>query len=273
LADRAGAGPWPRLARLARIESRARAVTLVRVAGILAVVGLAEATFLLAGLVTGALAALAVLAVLLALAGVHRGLPEGRAAIALSVLPLLRVLSISLPSILVPQWIWHAETGIPVIVATALAARLAGLGASEIGLRRPEALETIVAAGAGLLLGLVAARITDAVTIVSDRSILTAALASLAVIIGAAAAEELLFRGLLLRVAEGIVAGSGIAASALLSTLMYVATLNPRYIVFIAAVSLVLGVITRRSGSLGPALACHATLVWSQLILWPALLG
>jgi len=271
LADRASEGLLPRLARL-RIGSRPRAATLVRVAGMLAIVALAEAIFLLAGLLIGAVAALAALAILLGLAALYRSRLDGHVAIALSVIPLMRLLSIALPSVLVPAWIWHAEIGIPVILATLLAARIAGIGAGDLGLRRAPVLDTVVAAAGGLVLGYLAGRISDAIPILPDRSIVTAAVASIAVVVGAAAAEEVLFRGLLLRVADQVVAGSGVVVTTLLSTLLYLATMNARYILFVAAVSLVFGILTRRSGSLGPAFACHATLIWSQLILWPALL-
>jgi len=272
LADRAGAGPWPRLARLG-IDARVGAAGLARVAVMVAVVALAEGIFLAGGLIPGAIAELTALGVLLSLAAVYRGRPDGAAAIALSLLPLLRVLSIALPSVLVPTWLWHAEIGIPVIAGTVLAARLCGIAWSELGLRRPPVIETAIAGAAGLLLGLVAARIANTSSLLPDRSILTAVLASAAVVVGAALAEELLFRGLLMRVAEDVVVGSGIVVATALSTLLYVATLNPRYIIFSGAVSLLFAILTRRSKSIGPALACHALLVWSQLILWPAILG
>jgi len=41
----------------------------------------------------------------------------------------------------------------------------------------------------------------------------------------------------------------------------------------LAALAVVLGILTRRYGSIVPAIACHATLIWSQVILWPAVVG
>ena len=101
MADRAGAGPWPRLARLG-IDARVGAAGLARVAVMVVLVAAAEGIFLAAGLIAGAMAELTALAVLLTLAAVYRGRPDGTAAIALSLLPLLRILSIALPSVLVP---------------------------------------------------------------------------------------------------------------------------------------------------------------------------
>lgn len=133
--------------------------------------------------------------------------------------------------------------------------------------------DTLLFGGAGLLLGLLAMAVAGPLSLGMDRSIATLLLASLAVIVGAAMAEELLFRGLIRHVAESIFPRSGVAVSAGLSTLLYLATLNPRYIILMAALAVVLGVLTRRYGSIVPAFTFHATLLWSQVILWPFVLG
>lgn len=271
MAERADVGILPRLAR-PEVGSAATAPTLLRAAGMLALVCLAEILFLLTGLLGGAVAAMATLSVLLILGALQRGRPDGQMAIALCVVPVLRILSIAIPSVLVPRWVWYAEVGIPVIVATGLAARMIGMTATDLGLRRVAVPETPFAVAGGLALGYILVRLIEPVSILSDRSVLTAGLATAAVIVGAAA-EELLFRGLLLRVEERILPGSGVLVTSGLSTLFYVATLNARYVALMGLLSLVFAILTRRSGSIWPALACHAMVAWSQLILWPALLG
>jgi membrane protease YdiL (CAAX protease family) len=252
-------------------NTSARSV-LVAVALLLVVVA-TEAVYLVAGLRVGAAAALGALALFLAVAGLRSGRPEGEAALALAVIPLLRMLSIALPSVLVPEFVWYAEIGLPVVAAVLLVARVVGLRPADIGIRRAPVGDALVLAAGGLVLGLLAVEITGQVSILPDRSIATAVLASIAVVLGAAVAEELLLRGLLLQVAEGLVVGSGVLVTTAISTLLYLGTLNVRYIIFMAAVALVLAVMTRRSGSLMPAFACHATLAWSQLILWPVILS
>ena len=236
---------------------------------LLSLVVVSEIAFLVDGLVRGTLASLMVLAVLLTVGPLRR---SRRAAIALSVISLLRTLSIALPSLLIPTWVWYAEIGALVIVATLLAARLIGLNSRALGIRPAPPVDTLLAGGAGFLLGLLGLALIGPLPLGMDRSNATLVLASLAVIIGAAVAEELVFRGLIQNVAESIFPRSGVAVSAGLSTLLYLATLNPRYIILMAALAVVFGSLTRRYGSVVPAIACHATLIWSQLILWPALL-
>lgn len=261
------------LRRLARPGAASRSDARTKAAWLLGLVCVAEAIFLVLGLLAGAVAGLVAVSILLAYGSARVDRPEGQAAVALSVVPLLRVLSIALPSFLVPVWIWHAEIGIAVIVATLLASRLIGIGPTDLGLRTVPERDTVLAALAGLPLGFLASRIAETSSILPDRALTTVVVASLAVIIGAAFAEELLFRGLLLRVAERAGGGDGVLVSSALSTLFYVGTLNIRYVVLMGLVSIVFATVTRRSGSIWPAVACHAVMAWSQLILWPALAG
>jgi len=251
---------------LTSAEARWSAIPLAIVVG-------AEVAFVLGGLQEGAAASSLALVALLTLGALRRGRPGGSAAIALATIPLLRVLSIALPSLLVPVWLWYAEIGLLVILATMLAARMIPFDLRALVLRPVRPADTLLAAGAGLPLGLLAMVIAGTPALGMDRSFATLLLASVAVIVGGALAEELLFRGLVQGVAEGIVPRGGVAVAAGLSTLLYLATLNLRYVVLMAAVAVVLGMLTRRSGSIVPAVACHAALLWSQVILWPALLG
>jgi len=270
LAERAQAGTLP---RPARPETGSAAKVRATAAPLLGLVCLAEVVFLVGGLVAGAVAGLVALSACLVVGWAWRQRPEGQIAIALSILPLLRTLSIALPSVLVPVWIWHAEIGLAVIVATFLAARVIGLSAADLGLRTAPPRDTALALAIGFPLGFLGATITDPASILPDRSLATAATASVAVIVGAAVAEELLFRGLLLRLAERVRLADGVVVTSALSTLLYVATLNVQYVALMGLVSVVLAILTLRSNSIWPAIACHAALAWSQLILWPALAG
>jgi CAAX protease family protein len=233
----------------------------------------AELVFLVGGLVAGTLAGIGAISVLLVVGTAARGQLGGRAAIALAVVPLLRVLSIAIPSLLVPTWIWYAEIGVPVLVATVLAAAAAGITLRSIGVRPAARSSTIVAAIVGLGLGLIAFALMPPEAVTVSRSPLTIMMAALAIVIGGALAEELLFRGLIQQVADEVTGGFGVLASAALCTLVYLASANLRYTLFMAAVAVALGLVTRQHRSLLPAVACHGVLLVSQLILWPILLG
>ena len=79
------------------------------ISGCLALVVSAEVVFILFGLVAGTVTGLLAVAALVTIGTLAREHLRGRAAIALAVVPLLRVLSIAIPSLLVPSWLWYAD--------------------------------------------------------------------------------------------------------------------------------------------------------------------
>jgi hypothetical protein len=255
-------------ARRARTSRDIAAIT-----GCLALVIGAEVIFLVLGLVAGTVAGLLAVAALLIVGALAREHLRGRVAVALAVVPLMRVLSIAIPSLLVPGWLWYAEIGLPVLVATVLAAVAAGIPPPALGVRPAPVAVILVATAIGLGLGLLAYLIVRPDAAPSNWSPITFLAAALAIVIGGALTEELLFRGLILQVADEVTDGHGVLASAAMYTLVYVATGDLRYIVFMAAVAVGLGLLTHRYRSIVPAVACHGLLLWSQLILWPILLG
>lgn len=270
----AGAEPAsPGVAGTAAARHPVRRGELVRAAAWLAVVVVAEVVFLVGGLVPGLVAGVLAVACLLLVGLVRPGTADGRAATALAVVPLMRVLGIALPSVLVPTWIWYAEIGLGVIVATALAARALHLVAADLGLRRASAIDIAVAVAIGFALGLALAVIAGTDSILPDRSPVSLVVVSVVIVVGGALAEELLLRGLVQRIAGEIVPDRAVAVSTGLTALLYVGSLSIQYLLVMTAFAYVYGSVTRRTGSLLPAIACHAALLWSQLVLWPAVLG
>jgi membrane protease YdiL (CAAX protease family) len=245
----------------------------VRAAAWLALVVLAEVVFLLAGLVPGLVASILALACLLLVGLLRPGAADGRAAIALSVIPLMRVLGIALPSTVVPTWTWYAEIGVGVLIATLLAARVLHLGAADLGLRRAPAVEIAIAVGIGFVLGLALAVIAESESVLPDRSPVSLLIVTAVIVVGGALSEELLLRGLVQRVAGEIVETGAVAVSTGLTALLYVGSLSVQYVLVMTAFAYVYGSVTRRTGSLMPAIAGHGVLLWSQLVLWPAVLG
>lgn len=246
----------------------------LRLAGAwLALVVVAELVYVVAGLVPGLVAGIVALAWLLVAGLLRPGAADGRAALALAVIPLLRVLSIALPSLLVPRWIWYAEIGIGVILATFMVARALRLRRGDLFIRGAPTLEVAIAVVIGLALGLSLSLISGSEPVLPDRSPISMLVVSAVIVVGGAAAEELLLRGLILRVAGEIVPGAAVGVSTALTALLYLGTGSVPYVLVIALFAYVYGSATHRTNSLAPAIACHAVLLWSQLLLWPTVLG
>lgn len=267
-----GAAPRPRWVPALPAGQGGRIVVIVVALSSLTLVA-AEWALLVGGLVAGTLAHGVALLALVGISLVRDGTPEGRLALALVVLPVLRILSIALPARIVPEHLWYLEIGAPVLLAVALAARALQLPAARLGLRPGAARDLLILGVVGAVLGLPAYLIAEPRVLVPDPSPVTLILISVIVVIFGAAVEELLFRGLIQGVAEEFFGAGSVVVSTAATGLLYLASGNLRYVVLAIGAAALFGLVARRTGSIAAPIAGHGALLWTQLVLWPAILS
>ena len=195
-----------------------------------------------------------------------------RLSIALATLPILRLLSIAVPAVLIPTVAWYVEIGLPALLAVLLAARALDLRPRDLGLRRMPLRDVLALGAAGAVLGLPAYLIASPTSPLDQPAPLSILTFSLIVVVFVAFLEELLLRGLIQHVGSELFARAGVLVSTAATALLYAASLNLRYVLFMSLVALLLGVTVRRFGSLAGAVAAHGGLVIVQLVVLPILL-
>ena len=231
------------------------ALASIVVASYVAAIALAEATGVFvaatAGVVSHAILAFA----LLTHAHVAGQAPYRRLLPALALVPLLRILSLTMPIKYVPQIYWYALVGVPLLVAIGLAARAANLSRDQIGLRLGAWRAQLLVAASGVPLGLAAAYLAP------EAPARPAAGAGMAVhivilVLFTGFAEELLFRGVLMRAVRDLLDRDDLLFSTFLFAVVYLGTLSVEYILFVALVGLFFGWCARKTGAIwGVALA------------------
>jgi hypothetical protein len=124
----------------------------------------------------------------------------------LALVPLLRLLSLSLPLSSVPGvWRFAAVAG-PLLLATVVAARTIGFGPADLGLRwrwRDVPLQVMVAMG-GLPLGLIEYVLLKPPPLASELSLEALWVPVTVLILATGLTEELIFRGLLQRTSSAV---------------------------------------------------------------------
>lgn len=191
----------------------------------------------------------------------------------LALLPILRIASVAMPLSALPEILWYAAVGAPVLAGASLAARLAGLKPADIGLRVRSWPLQIAAAAAGLPLGLAAYLIVRPGVVGGASGAGRALLAEAILLVCVGLAEELVFRGLIQTVFDGALRCPGVVWSTLLFTLVYAGSGNAAYIAFIAVVGLAFGCWVRLTGSIVGVAMAHGLLVSGLLIAWPQALS
>jgi uncharacterized protein len=229
----------------------------------------AEAITLAAGASAGVFAHSILLVLLL---GLSLRLGSGsmqRLTLSVAVLPLIRILSLALPTAIVPIVYWYLEIGLAGIEGILLVMRRLNLSPAQVGLRRTSIAEIATVGVLGAILGLPAYLIGGRVDLGHGGGLVGLAIASAVVVVFVGFFEELLFRGLIQSAGTALFSRGGVLISIGATVMMYSASLNPRYIIFIALVATLFGLVARRSGSIVAPIVGHAALALMQLVVLP----
>jgi len=171
--------------------------------------------------------------------------------LALSLTPLVRILSLSLPLQDVELQYWYGAVAVPLMIATVVVARMIGLGRRELGLTTGYLPTQLLIGCTGIALGGIEYLILSPEPLIDDFSWVAILVPALILLVGTGFMEELLFRGLMQSTAGKALGGR--------FALWYVATvfavLHIGYesvldVVFVFGVALFFGWIVLRTKSL-----------------------
>jgi CAAX protease family protein len=201
------------------------------------------------------------------------GDPSIRVLPAVALVPLLRLLSLTLPIPGVDPIFWLAASAVPILLAVLASARLAHMDVAEISLARlaRDRLSVVIVVGslpAGIILGMAA----PSPFAWGQLPPISSAFVAAVLVAGAAIPEELIFRGVLQPLVADLVGPAAPALAALVFAATYIGTQSPAFVLGMAAIGLLYGLNVRRSGSLWPAIAGHAVLLLTQVFVAPLLL-
>lgn len=193
---------------------------------------------------------------------------ERRLALALTLVPLMRILSLSLPLALFPQIVWYLLVAAPLLAATMIAVRQLRLSRGDLGLRLGNVPIQLMLAEGGLALGAIEYAILAPPPLFTMNSTGALVTAALVLLVTTGFTEELIFRGLLQSLATPILREWGLIYVALLFAALHIGYRSVSDSVFVCGVGLLFAYVVYRSGSiLGVTLAHGLTNVTLFLIM------
>ncbi len=184
--------------------------------------------------------------------------------LAMTVAPLIRIVSSGLPLRSFAQPLWYVLTSIPLFLAAIMIARALNLGPGVLSLRlpRPRHLPVELAVWAsGIGLGVVEWAILRPAPLVDGHSAAWLVGTALILLICTGLMEELLFRGLL-QYAAGRLFGvvPGVVFTAALFAVLHTGHRSLTDVIFVAGVGLLFGFVVRYTGSLLGVTLAHGTI-------------
>lgn len=236
--------------------------------GLAALAG-AELLSAIGQVVASALAHALLVALLLTYSAATHSVVLRRAVAALALLPLLRVLSLALPIQIAGQFYSLALVGALLLVAVGVAAGVFGLPSARIGLRRAPWPAQLLIAASGVPLGLAAFVLLPAQSLFPIHSWIGGAAVAVILLVFTGFAEELLFRGLLLRVWSEVFGGWSVLLTGAAFAIMYVGAAPWIYVLFVALAGLFFGWCAYATGSLWGAIVAHGLTNVGLVCVWP----
>jgi membrane protease YdiL (CAAX protease family) len=222
----------------------------------LALVAGAEITTSLVDLRMGMVFHLALVLALVAYGALGRTEGGRRMALALTVAPVIRLLSLSLPLARFPQMAWYPMVSIPLLVGVFYLVRQVGVTRAELGLVPGKLSLQLMLAGGGLGIGVLEYAILQPHSMLSRPDLGEAAVAVLSLVIFTGFNEELIFRGLLQSQAAPVMKRLAPLYVSALFGVLHIGYLSVLDVVFVTGVGLLFAYLVQWGGSiLGVTLA------------------
>jgi len=199
--------------------------------------------------------------------------PYHKLYLALALVPLIRIVGLSMPSSELSQIYRYLLTSLPLFIAILVAIGILRFRPSDIGLTSHKlALQGLVAS-TGIGLGWVEYQILTPDPLVATLTLGEVILPALILLVATGFVEELAFRGVMQRSAEEALGGWGWVYVALVSSALYIDYHGFSFaqLSFVLLVGLLFGWVVKRTGSLLGVTLSHGTINILAFIVLPSL--
>ncbi len=188
---------------------------------------------------------------------------------ALVLMPILRILSLTMPTQLVPVTYWPILIGIPLLVGVWLTVKLVDSSREQIGLQLRNVPLQLAIGMTGIPLSLLAYHV---LRFSHEETHLPETLTGLVILlIFSGVVEELLFRGVILDAARDVYGQGAIVYSTILYVIMCLGTLSIGLVVIVGISGLIGAWCTERTRSLLGAILLRTCFLSGLIAIWPAI--
>lgn len=193
--------------------------------------------------------------------------------LSLSLAPLIRVMSLSMPLIGVPPIYWYLIISLPLFAAAASVMRSAGFKPREVGLTMGNLPLQLLVAFLGVPLGLLEYLILKPAPLAPELTLQQVWLPALILLVSTGFLEEFIFRGIMYRAAvETLGKWYSIIYISFIFGVLHITHRSPVDLVFVFAVALLFSVIVGFFRSLLGVSLAHGLTNIGLYLVWPYLL-
>jgi len=177
--------------------------------------------------------------------------PASSLFLSLSLAPLIRILSLSLPLAYFPRYAWYLLAGLAVFLAALALMRVMGVGLHDVGVTFRKPFTQLAVAAAGAPLGVIEYFILKPEYLAPGFNLLELMLLALALIFSTGFVEELAFRGVIQRSAVEVLGWkAGLLGTAFIFAALHIGWLSILDFLFVFSIGLLFGLIVFKTGSI-----------------------
>jgi membrane protease YdiL (CAAX protease family)/transcriptional regulator with XRE-family HTH domain len=196
---------------------------------------------------------------------------DRRLALALVLMPIIRLLSLALPLPRLPQMAWYPVIAIPLLIATYMIVRQLGVSRRDLGLRLGVVPLQLALALGGVGIGALEYLILWPQPQSAHFSWSVFLLSSLSLVLFTGFSEELIFRALIQRLALPALGRWGLIYVSLLFGVMHIGYLSVADVLFVSAIGLLFAQLGRWSGSIFGITLAHGMSIIMLFLIMPRL--
>ncbi|NPV91315.1 MAG: CPBP family intramembrane metalloprotease [Firmicutes bacterium] len=194
--------------------------------------------------------------------------------LSLSLAPMIRIMSLSMPLMGLPPIYWYLIISLPLFVTAALVMQYAGFKPREVGLIVGNLPLQLLVAFIGVPLGLIEYLILKPTSLVPGLALQHAWLPALILLVSTGFLEEFIFRGIMYRAAvETLGRWYSIIYISFIFGALHITHRSPVELVFVFAVALLFSIIVDFFRSLLGVSLAHGITNISLYIIWPYFLS
>ena len=193
----------------------------------------------------------------------------GRLVLALSLIPLIRIISLSMPLADIPQIWWYPIIYLPLLAAAIVVMRILDYKPMDIGIRFGFIPFQLMIGLVGVGLGILEYIILTPEPLITELTWQTAWLPALIIALSTGFVEEFIFRGVLQKVSVEMFGGWGIVYVSFLFAILHIGFLSWVDVVLVFAIALFFGWIVHRTRSIFGVVLCHGIINIVLFIIAP----
>lgn len=197
-----------------------------------------------------------------------RAKSEQQLLLSLALAPLVRIMSLSMPLVNIPQILWYPLIYTPLLVAALIVMRISNYTLEEVGLSLKRIRVQLAFAAAGLVLGIMEYLILKPQPMIDRLTWRDLWLPSLLFLVFVGFVEEFIFRGVIQRAALDSFGWKGLVYVSFIFAFLHIGFLSWIDVIFVFLVVLFFSWVVKRTGSLlGVTLAHGITNIMLYLVV------